>query len=244
MNIKAVVFDCDDTLLDYTALKRQCIMASVEAMITNGLTLPKTKAFEKIYTLYCTSGFENQNIFDQFMMQELGKIDYKMLAASVIAYRHAKASIHAFPGISSVLIELLKRGIKLGVVSDAPKLQCYTRLTEAHLQDFFDIDKVVAFEDTGKRKPNPEPFKLILQRLGTNPSETLFIGDWASRDMLGAKAAGMQTGYVMYHPESNKTVEEDMWDLIDFELKTVPDILGAVDGKLQIRNQPKMEVVK
>lgn len=50
---------------------------------------------------------------------------------------------------------------------------------------------IVAYEDTKKHKPHPEPMLLAAQRLGVSPSECVYIGD-AQTDFEAATNAGMQ----------------------------------------------------
>lgn len=209
--IKAVLFDLDDTLIDSSDVKRTCVHAAVEAMIIAGLTIPENKAYERIYQIYYKEGFEIQDIFDKFLSQELGQVDYKILAAGVTAYRKAKSKLKAYPGVSATLIALAKRGIKVAIVTDAPKAMAWIRITSTHLQDFFDASQVIAFEDTGKRKPAKEPFQLALTRLGVESHEAIFVGDWPDRDILGAKALGITTVQAIYQesPLISDTIEPD-----------------------------------
>ena len=94
-------------------------------------------------------------------------------------------------------MELLRRGYKLAVVSDVPRLQDWTRLVESSLDQFFDA--MVTYEDTFERKPAAAPFKKALELLGiSDPRESVMVGDWAERDVLGAKALGMITVFARY----------------------------------------------
>ena len=85
--------------------------------------------------------------------------------------------------------------------TDAPRMSAWTRLVSLGLDSFFDA--VVANEDTGKRKPDPAPFRLALERLEVKPEEAIMIGDWAERDMVGAKALGMKTAFARYGDDFN-----------------------------------------
>lgn len=225
-NLKAVVFDMDDTLLDFLSLKRSCIDSAVSAMINAGLTVPKAKAVERVYQIYYKEGLESQNVLDKFLLQELGQVDYKMLAAGILAYKKTKGQIAPYPGVTSTLSELMRMGIKLAVLSDAPRLQVWTRLTEAHLQDYFEA--VVSFDDTGKRKPHPEPFRLVSSKLGVSPSDTLFVGDWFDRDILGGRSAGMVTAYVKYNNSTMQKQDHELDDFVDYKLEAFRDVLGIV----------------
>jgi putative hydrolase of the HAD superfamily len=51
---------------------------------------------------------------------------------------------------------------------------------------------------TGAKKPAPDAFLLALKKLGTQPSETLLVGDSIRRDIAPAKELGMVTAYAKY----------------------------------------------
>lgn len=195
--IKGCIFDLDNTLLDFMKMKKSAIEMAVEAMIDAGLNTTKEQAVEKIFHLYEQTHIEDQKILDRFLEKELGKIDYKILAAGIVAYRKAKtANITLYPHVKYVLIELLKLGLKLGVISDAPRLQAWTRLAELGLHTLFDV--VVTFDDTQKRKPDPKPFLTALAKLNLKANEAIMVGDWAERDIYGAKNIGMITIFAKY----------------------------------------------
>ncbi|MEN3045633.1 MAG: TIGR02253 family HAD-type hydrolase [Candidatus Hydrothermales bacterium] len=195
--IKACIFDLDNTLLDFMRMKRESVEMAVEAMIDAGLKIKKDHAIEKIFKLYRETHIEDQRIFDRFLEIELGYVDYKILAAGIVAYRRAKtANMILYPHIKYVLTELLRMGLKLGVISDAPRLQAWTRLAEVGLHTIFDA--VITWDDTGVRKPNPEPFLAILKKLDVEPHNALMVGDWAERDIYGAKEVGMITVFARY----------------------------------------------
>ncbi|MFH1553608.1 MAG: HAD-IA family hydrolase [Pseudomonadota bacterium] len=53
-----------------------------------------------------------------------------------------------------------------------------------------DFAAVVTAEDAGYYKPRPEPYRAVLEKLGTDPKKTLFVAGSAS-DVPGAKGVGM-----------------------------------------------------
>jgi len=121
--IKAVIFDLDNTLWDFMKAKRVAVDAAVEAMIDAGLDLPKEDMIKRIFSLYSIEGIEDQQIFDKVLLKEFGKIDYKILAAGIVGYRRAKeGSLTLYPHVMATLTGLAKLGIKIAVVSDAPRL--------------------------------------------------------------------------------------------------------------------------
>ena len=195
--IKAIIFDLDNTLVDFMAMKDAAIEGAALAMIDAGLKMPKKTVKEKIFEVYEEEGIEDQKVFDKFLTRELGDIDYRIHAAGIIGYRRAReAALVLYPHVRLVLMELMKRGIKLAVLSDAPRLQAWLRLCQLNLHHIFDL--VITFEDTDKKKPAPEPFKLALQRLRVTPEEAIMVGDWAERDIYGAKLLKIRTIFARY----------------------------------------------
>ncbi|MGD9380422.1 MAG: HAD hydrolase-like protein, partial [candidate division WOR-3 bacterium] len=122
--IKAIIFDLDNTLVDFMAMKEAAVEAGALAMIDAGLKMQKKDVKEEIYEIYEEEGIEDQRVFDKFLLRKMGTIDYRIHAAGIIGYRRAReAALVLYPHVQLVLVELMKRGIKLAVVSDAPRLQ-------------------------------------------------------------------------------------------------------------------------
>ncbi|KPJ61230.1 MAG: hypothetical protein AMJ46_02700 [Latescibacteria bacterium DG_63] len=221
--IKAIIFDLDNTLTDFVKMKDASIQAAVDAMIDAGLTLPREEMTRKIYGIYEEEGIEYQKVFDKFLQLELGHIDHKALATAVVAYRKARdSSLVLYPHVTLALMELVKRGLRLAVVSDAPRAQAWLRLCHLNLQHFF--DHVITFEDTGEHKPSAQPFKLALSRLNVEPFETLMVGDWPERDVVGASKLGIRTVFAKYG-DTFGTVHSGA----DFELDDIIELVDIVD---------------
>jgi putative hydrolase of the HAD superfamily len=221
--IRAIVFDLDNTLMDFMKMKDLGVQGAVDAMIDAGLDMPRDEAHRKIYEIYKMEGIEYQKVFDAFLQMELGHIEPKILAAAIVGYRRTRESaLVVYPHTHETLVELAKRGLRMGVVSDAPRMQAWLRLTYLQLHHLFDA--VVTLEDTGQRKPAPEPFKKCLELLGAPAGEAIMVGDWAERDVVGAKRIGMLTAFARYGDTFGTGLSG-----ADFELKGVRDLVGIVD---------------
>jgi putative hydrolase of the HAD superfamily len=221
--IRSVIFDLDNTLVDFMAMKRQAIDAAVHAMVDAGLGLSKEEAKARIDAIYKERGIEFQSVFDQLLYDEFKKLDYKILSAGVIAYRRAReAALVPYPHVTLTIVELLKKGILLAVVSDAPAREAWLRLSYLNFHHLFHA--VVTFEDTGERKPAPGPFRKALSLLNVKPEEALMVGDWAERDMIGAGNLGMKTVFARYG-DTFGTVETHA----DYEINDIKEVLTIVD---------------
>ena len=220
--IKAIIFDIDNTLLDFMTMKSNAINAAVDGMIKNGLDMDKKVAVDKIFEIYNSKGYEHQEVLNEFIVSHLGGIDYKMLAAGIVEYKIAKeASLSLYPGVKDTLINLSNFGLKIGVLSDAPSREAWIRLYILKIHKIF--DEVVTFNDTGFHKPAKEPFIEITERLDVNPKDCLMVGDWPERDIKGANQLGMKTAYAKYG--STEFVENSG---ADYDLDTIHELIEII----------------
>ncbi len=195
--IKAIIFDLDNTLIDFMSMKKAVSAAAAKAMITAGLKDYPEDLADTLFSFYLDHGIESDDAFEQYLLQEYKTVDYRILAAALNAYLKEKyLHLKPYPGAAETLRELKQQGFKLGVVSDGLRLKAWMRLNEAGLDSFFDA--VVTYEDTGKQKPAREPFLRICDELGVNPEECLMVGDWPERDIQGGGSVGMKTCLATY----------------------------------------------
>ncbi|HIF82291.1 MAG TPA: HAD family hydrolase [Candidatus Marinimicrobia bacterium] len=212
--IKGVVFDLDNTLLDFMKMKEFAVKAAIKGMIEAGLKVNEDKSYIEINSIYEEFGWENQKVFDVFLEKSIGHVDNKFLAAGIVAYRRAReANLMAYPNVNKTLMALSKSGIKLGVVSDAPSREAWMRIYYLNLYHYFDV--VITFDDSGERKPSPIPFQLALDGMGLQPEETIMIGDWPERDVVGAQQIGMKTAFARYGDTFGTVNSGADWDLND-----------------------------
>jgi len=155
------------------------------------------KSRKKIFNIYETKGYEHQEVFNEFIIQELGQINYKFLAASIVEYKKAKeVSLGLYPEVIPTLKKLVNMNLKLGIASDAPSREAWIRLYTLNIHNIF--KDVVTFNDTGHHKPDKEPFIKISERLDVNLDECMMVGDWPDRDIKGANELGMKTAFARY----------------------------------------------
>ena len=220
--IKAVIFDLDNTLLDFMDMKSKSIDSAVYGMIDAGLNMSVDSAKKEIYRIYDERGIEHQEVFDEFITNELGHIDHKILAAGIVSYRKVKeATLSLYSNVNSTLVELARMGIKLAVVSDAPSREAWIRICSVNLQHIFDT--VITFDDTCKRKPSPEPFMRAVNELDVKTEECIMIGDWPERDVLGASKIGMVSVFARYG-NTFGTVDSGA----DYEIDDISEIIKIV----------------
>ena len=207
------------------AMKRQAIEAAIDAMLDAGLELERADIKARIDAIYKERGIEYQQVFDDLIFGVFNKIDHRILAAGIIAYRRTReAALKPYPHATATLMQLLRRGIKLAVLTDAPSREAWLRLCHIGFHHIFNI--AITFDETGERKPSAKPFLTVLERLATPPAEALMVGDWAERDIAGAKAVGMQTAFARYG-DVLKTQDHGA----DYDLKDISELLEIVDNQ-------------
>jgi putative hydrolase of the HAD superfamily len=235
--IRAVIFDLDNTLTDFMRLKEEAIAAAASAMLDAGLDarlpregeeLARDRVVRRIREIYDREGIEYQRVFNTYLQEELGEVDPKYLAAAIVGYRRARDSaLVPYPHVHLTLHNLMRRGLKLGVLSDAPRDSAWLRLVYLNLHYVF--DDVITFQDTGVRKPEAAPFRAVLDRLGVEPEEALMVGDWPDRDMAGAGALGITTVFAHYGfswSADRSPIEKHPADHV---VHDILDLVGIVD---------------
>ena len=220
--IKAIIFDIDNTLLDFMTMKSNAINAAVDGMINNGLSVEKEIAVKEIFEIYNFKGYEHQKVLNEFITNTIGEIDYKILAAGIVEYKIAKeASLSLYPGVKDTLINLSNFGLKLGILSDAPSREAWIRMYILKIHKIF--DEVVTFNDTGFHKPAKEPFIKIKELLDVEYNECLMVGDWPERDIKGAKQFGMKTAFAKYG--ATEIIDDSD---ADYELDTIHELVDII----------------
>ena len=225
--IRGVIFDLDNTLLDFMKMKEVAVRAAVKGMIEAGLDVNEEESYQDIIATYEEFGWENQKVFDVFLKNSIGIVDNKYLAAGIVAYRRAReANLLAYPNVNRTLMTLAKYGIKLAVVSDAPSREAWMRIYYLNLYHYFDA--VITFDDSGERKPSAKPFLLALELIDIQPQESIMVGDWPERDVVGAQQIGMKTAFAVYGDTFGTQHSGADWDLQD--IYELVDIIKEING--------------
>ncbi|MDP6125079.1 MAG: HAD-IA family hydrolase [Candidatus Latescibacteria bacterium] len=230
--IKVVIFDLDNTLVDFMRMKEEAVNAAVWAMVDAGLDMTMDQAHDGIYEIYETYGIEYQHVFEDFLIQQIGEVDHKVLAAGIVAYRRAReAALVPYPHTRATLAALARSGMTLAVLSDAPTREAWLRLCQLQLHHVF--DEVVTFDDTGVRKPAPEPFERVLALTAVDPTDALMIGDWPERDVVGARQMGLHTAFARYGTTSQVAEGASGADYELSSIKEIPAVVSIIDTKMK-----------
>jgi putative hydrolase of the HAD superfamily len=207
--LKAVIFDLDDTLIDWSGLTESWEsvvlrhVSNVYAHICECYPLDSMDDYVREFQTRVRFAWNSAR--DNLVAPNLGTVliesavalgvppDALNSRACMEAYRWgAVAGSKAFPETATVLGLLRAKGLKLGLVTNAfEPMWVRDPELEAHgLSDYF-TDCRFSAADFGYLKPHPSIFRACMDCLGTQPDETVFVGDDLDADIAGAQKAGV-----------------------------------------------------
>ena len=171
--IKYLFFDLGSTLID----ESECI----EYRIQNLLQQPNAPAREVLERRMVELASQN-------------RLPYKDAAKEygLETIKWPKHLERVYEGIPEMLAKLKPR-YGLGVIANQ-SLGTEQRLKEYGIRDYFDI--IISSAEAGVEKPDPEIFRLALEKAGCAPGEAIMIGDRLDNDIEPAAELGMHTIWV------------------------------------------------
>ncbi|MCX8202265.1 MAG: TIGR02253 family HAD-type hydrolase [Candidatus Micrarchaeota archaeon] len=227
---KAIIFDLDNTLIDFMKMKQLACRAAVDAMIRAGLKSDRKKALSLIFNLYDRYGYEYKEIFQALLREMTGSVDYGIVGAGIAAYRKTRESglLVPYPKVRETLARLRKRGIRLAVVTDAPKIEAWIRLAAMGIQNEFDV--VITYEDSKVKKPSTKPFLMALKKMKVRPEEAMVVGDSVTKDIEPGNKIGAVTVLAKYgeKKKNRKKFGNEKSARPSFQIKRFSDILKLV----------------
>src|ERR1043166_4508977 len=193
-SLPAVLFDLDGTLID-----------SIELILGSA-----RYAFEKVGRPCPTDdewldgvGIPLFTAFRRFTEDETE------VAALLTKYRehqmaHHDRLVRCYDAVVETVSVLRARGHPLGVVtskSEALAMRGLAHVGIAHL-----MDTIVGCDSCTRHKPDPEPVRLALERLGCEPGNAVFVGD-SVYDIAAGNAAGVVSIAALWGPFSRAQLE-------------------------------------
>ena len=140
-------------------------------------------------------------------------------------YRQTMGHRHAQPDAKDVVVELTRRGYRLGILSNT--------ITEREIPEWLEQDGLSQYFPTvilssifGHRKPGPEIYWEAARRAGVEPAQAAYVADNPSRDVQGSKRAGFGMIIIMGAPE--ELAKKDLGGEYqpDMIIHTLSDLLG------------------
>jgi putative hydrolase of the HAD superfamily len=208
-HIKAIGFDLFNTLImaEPGALD-EAMTRLMGGLAKNGL-LPELEPFKKAYrdaAIQCITqanqdGIETHNRFwISAALQHLGYAiapeDERISSAIEFYFSAFLDFCHPVPDTLPML-KTLKGPYRLALLSNFTHTPAAVKLVHhLGLSRFFEV--VLISGDIGYRKPHPLIFQKLIDALGGNKAEMLYVGDDPEADIQGALNAGIQPVWFTY----------------------------------------------
>jgi YjjG family noncanonical pyrimidine nucleotidase len=203
--IRAVLFDLDDTLFDH----RRSARAALEAVHAVHAAALDFAEFERHHAVYLEEmhvevlagriGLDDARR-ERFrrVFQALGvALDHRTVDAVASAYRSGYMTARRALDGAAALLEAVRRHAHVAIVTNNLLEEQQDKLQYCGLAPM--VDSLIASEDVGFSKPDPEIFRIALERAGVSADRAVMLGDSWENDVAGAHAAGIRP--VWFNPE-------------------------------------------
>lgn len=207
--LSAVLFDVDDTLIDFAGAARAALSELVLAALGAGPGRDTTADQDLLEAAHRAWRQVSEREYSRFT---LGELDFDQMRRSRMAAflqaidrpaaleldhelmeqrRHEAIFGHfrAFADVRPALDRLRRAGIAVHVLSNSDGPHQRAKLAAVGLDELA-ADGFYS-GDLGVAKPDPQIFRLAAERLGRAPAELAYVGDRWDVDVLGSAAAGL-----------------------------------------------------
>ena len=221
--IKAVLFDLDDTLVDRRGaydLFHRAFYDRHDA-ISGDVSWPEAKEF--FWTLSPDNATDPRMAFAAIRNRWPG-IDGDAESHFHSYFQSMIANMKPLPGAIELADALNNEGFPWGVVTNGGDYQL-RKVEAAGLESV--VPFVIATELHGASKPDPEPYlhALRLMKLEHSDAESvLFVGDNPHTDIIGAHGVGMKTAWIHMGRRYPKEMRQP--DMTIAGVHELDDVLG------------------
>lgn len=197
MEIKAILFDLDNTLYNFNSAHKLSLHAMAEYaesrfdVPARRFLLGYQQADQQLKSEQpLAAACHNRIIIFQRMLEKMG---LPSLVTPLELYETYWGTmlrvIQPYDGAISLLKRLQRNHIRTGICTDMTTHIQHRKIAVLGLAPY--LDTMVTSEEAGVEKPHPKIFLDCLAKLHVEPKDALFIGDSFERDVCGAHAAGI-----------------------------------------------------
>jgi putative hydrolase of the HAD superfamily len=177
-----------------------------------------------------------REIWTHWMLPEWPSEQIEPLAEQLTdLWRRTQGRRTVRPDARLVVAELARRGYHLGLISNTTSTRAVPRgLEEYGLAEYFDT--VILSCVFGRRKPDPAIFWEATRRLDVSPSQSAYVGDQISRDVVGPRRAGFAMAIIVDNPRAREQAQEYSAfkpDVVIQELSELLDIFGCAESEIK-----------
>ena len=191
MDIHAVIFDLDNTLLNRKLAFEDFSNRLVDKFIV-ALTPSERNEILQYIIEADKDGYRSKKELYQDLLDHL-KWKQETTLKELLDYWFSefyKCSV-LMNGATDVIQSLRSQGLKLGLITNGSVHSQNSKIDYVGIRDLFDV--IVISDEIQVKKPDKRIFEITLDRLGVNPESSFYIGDHPHNDIKGASEAGLRT---------------------------------------------------
>ena len=195
-NIKAVIFDFDNTLGDrfeYCYQTYRCFVKTFLPEIDENSILFESMLQDLVlYDEYGNVGNKDQ-ILRTFEQKYGVRINMSGKEFARWWIEHQYLFTVLFPDAMDTVLKL-KEKYKIGILTNGAHLAQWGKIEKSGLLPY--MDAVLVSEDAGFTKPDIRIFQMMADKLGLKCEECVYVGDTFSLDIMGAYNSGMKPVWI------------------------------------------------
>lgn len=187
--MRALIFDWDLTLWDSWGIHLR-LMENTAAELGAPAPTPEAVAaefhrpFRQHLLWFFGSRPDAEDELERILASYLSRYD------GILAFRN-----YLFPGVASLLGALKRRGIRIGVLSDKIPEFGHAELQRSGLAGL--VEYADFKTDARPYKPAPDGLYTVLDGLGINPEDAMYVGD-GPQDVACAHSVGAASGAALW----------------------------------------------
>lgn len=217
---KAVFFDLDNTLYDYSSYYSEVLKELARYLSERYNASP-----EKVHSVGMELLREKTSRYPLFFNKLLESFDIPQYEVSTCLelFNCFSGRIYPYEDVIPTLEKLKNRGYILGLITDGNPKRQKRKVKLLGLEDYFDI--IVFTHDLNSPKPSRTPYEYALKKADISPELAYYVGDDPNVDFKGAKEAGMSTIRIL--SGEFKVIPKSKY--VDYEINSLNEIFKIID---------------
>jgi HAD superfamily hydrolase (TIGR01549 family) len=214
LNIRVVVFDVGETLIDerrlwdawadYLGVPRDIFHSALEEVVAQG------QHHHRVFDRFRSHGFD----LEAARRERAARGDTDLFGSGDL-----------YPDALPVLAELRALGFRIGIAANQPEGMQAVLADAGVTADFFAASTV-----WGVAKPAPEFFRKVIEVAGVPAAEIAYVGDRVDNDILPALQAGMVAAFIERGPWGRTHARWPEAALAHVQLRSLAELPAALAG--------------
>ncbi len=248
MNIKAIVFDINGTLIDIqTDEGNEEVYRGISHFLTyQGIQTHRWEVRDEYFQLMDEQRKASGEAFPEIDVVELWreylrrrpeacralhpeKLKWMPLFLAEMYRGISRCRLQLYPEVKNVLDELSRR-YRLAALSDAQSAWALPEMRAVGIGGYF--QPIIVSGDCGYRKPDSRIFRVVLDKLRVSPENVLFVGNDMYHDIYGAGQVGMKTVFFSSN-QGRKKVDGVEPDYIIYRFAEMRQAIAFFEERLQ-----------